>query len=450
MENNFKKETFYNIGQNLFKDLEKGEDLTIAFSGEETDYFRFNGAKVRQSLNVIQGDFNMTLNSRNKTASLRIGFADSKDKGTYETNLNRLKTALKELRAETSTLPEDPYLVPTENNGHYEKEHEGYLPSINQLMENILGANQDIDLVGVYSGGRLLRANLNSKGQKQWFSTINFLVDFSLYDKNQNAVKEQYGGSDWNREAFSQQITHAKRQLELMAKPKIKVPRGHYTTYFGPAAVNEILGMMSWGAVSGSSFKKGESALGLLADGAKKLSPKFSLQENFELGLCPPFNERGEISKENLPIISRGNLENFLISSKTAQEYDLEDNGASQYEGLRSPSILPGNLKEEDILKSIGTGLYLSNLHYLNWSDQRGGRMTGMTRFACFWVENGELVAPIEDLRFDESLYKFFGENLIDLTQFTETFPETGSYQNKGIGGSKVPGMIVQDFAFTL
>ena len=71
MENNFKKETFYNIGQNLFKDLEKGEDLTIAFSGEETDYFRFNGAKVRQSLNVIQGDFNMTLNSRNKTASLR-------------------------------------------------------------------------------------------------------------------------------------------------------------------------------------------------------------------------------------------------------------------------------------------------------------------------------------------------------------------------------------------
>ena len=76
--------------------------------------------------------------------------------------------------------------------------------------------------------------------------------------------------------------------------------------------------------------------------------------------------------------------------------------------------------------------------------------MTGMTRFACFWVENGKMVAPIEDLRFDESLYKFWGENLVNLTQFTETFPEPGSYDSRGVGGSKVPGMIVEDFAFTL
>ena len=31
------------------------------------------------------------------------------------------------------------------------------------------------------------------------------------------------------------------------------------------------------------------------------------------------------------------------------------------------------------------------NLHYLNWSDNIGGRITGMTRYACFWVENGEI-----------------------------------------------------------
>ena len=450
METYFKKETFYQIGQDLFKNLEKGEDLTIAFSGEETLFIRFNGAKIRQSLNVVQGDFLMTLNSKNRTASLRVGFTDCKEKGSHEAHLKRLKESLDELRNETSTLPEDPYLVPIENHGQYEKEHEGSLPSTSQLMEDMLGQNQEVDLVGVFSGGRLIRANLNSKGQKQWFSTINFLVDFSLYDESQNAVKGQYGGSHWDQEAFLQQVTLAKKQLSLMAKPRMKIPRGHYKTYLGPAAVHEILGMMSWGCVSGSSWKKGESALGLLADGSKELSPQFSLQENFELGLCPPFNERGEISKENLSIISNGRLDTFLINSKTAQEYNLEANGAGQYEGLRSPSILPGTLKEEDILKKIGTGLYLSNLHYLNWSDQRGGRMTGMTRFACFWVENGEMVAPIEDLRFDESLYKFFGENLIELTHFTEIFPEPGSYQRKGIGGAKVPGMIVKDFAFTL
>ena len=28
-----------------------------------------------------------------------------------------------------------------------------------------------------------------------------------------------------------------------------------------------------------------------------------------------------------------------------------------------------GLLREQDVLKELGTGLYLSNLHYLNWSD---------------------------------------------------------------------------------
>ncbi len=42
------------------------------------------------------------------------------------------------------------------------------------------------------------------------------------------------------------------------------------------------------------------------------------------------------------------------------------------------------------------------------------GEITGMTRYACFWVEKGEIVAPIENLRFDDYLYRFLGEGLID------------------------------------
>ena len=53
-------------------------------------------------------------------------------------------------------------------------------------------------------------------------------------------------------------------------------------------------------------------------------------------------------------------------------------------------------------MKKIDTGLYLGNLHYLNWSDNIGGRITGMTRYACFWVEDGEIVAPIENMRFEK------------------------------------------------
>jgi predicted Zn-dependent protease len=92
----------------------------------------------------------------------------------------------------------------------------------------------------------------------------------------------------------------------------------------------------------------------------------------------------------------------------------------------------------------------VSNLHYLNWSDRPNGRITGMTRYACFWVEKGKIVAPIEDLRFDESLYNFWGTNLIDLTQELQFIPEVGSYGFRDLGGTLVPGMLVDNFAYTL
>jgi predicted Zn-dependent protease len=65
-------------------------------------------------------------------------------------------------------------------------------------------------------------------------------------------------------------------------------------------------------------------------------------------------------------------------------------------------------------------------------------------------VENGEIIAPIENLRFDESLYRFWGEKLVDLTNFQEFIPEVGTYDSRQLGGSLVPGMLVENFTYTL
>ena len=73
-----------------------------------------------------------------------------------------------------------------------------------------------------------------------------------------------------------------------------------------------------------------------------------------------------------------------------------------------------------------------------------------MTRFACFWVENGEIVAPIQDLRFDETLYKLWGENLLALTDFTEIAVNTDTYFERGPGGGSCPGMLIDKVNFTL
>ena len=109
-----------------------------------------------------------------------------------------------------------------------------------------------------------------------------------------------------------------------------------------------------------------------------------------------------------------------------------------------------GELNEKDVLQSIGTGIYLGNLHYLNWSDNIGGRVTGMTRYACFWVENGEIVAPINTMRFDDSLYNFFGENLESVSKDVLFNPDTGTYNNRSLGGTYCPGILLSGFSLTL
>ena len=133
-----------------------------------------------------------------------------------------------------------------------------------------------------------------------------------------------------------------------------------------------------------------------------------------------------------------------------ANEYNRTSNFAEAGEYLRSPFMEPGALDQSDVLKEIDKGLYLSNIHYLNWSDNPNGRITGLTRYACFWVENGEIVGPIDTMRFDDSFYNYFGDNLLQVGNKTEFIPNTSTYGNREIGGTTCPGILAGSFALTL
>ena len=174
------------------------------------------------------------------------------------------------------------------------------------------------------------------------------------------------------------------------------------------------------------------------------------MRENFNLGLTPQFTASGELAPEQIPLIEDGHLKNLLVSSRSAKEYGVASNGAELWEGPRSLQMAGGNLASGEVLKKLGTGVYLSHLHYLNWSDRLNARITGMTRYACFWVENGQIVAPISDMRFDESLYRMMGSELIDISQETQLIPAIDTYVKRGLGGRELPGLLLADFRLTL
>ncbi|MFN6464664.1 MAG: TldD/PmbA family protein [Nostoc sp. DedVER02] len=437
--------SFNRLVETLLIKKAENEQFTVKLSSERSQFTRFNHAKVRQTGCVADGWVELTLMADQRSSIRQFPFT-----GNWNVDWQLAYSALQELRDELILLPIDPYLVLPSGTNTSREVHSGNLLAEEAVVPNVLELVAELDFTGIYAGGIVIKAYGDSSGQKHWFATDSFTLDYSLFSNSGQAVKGTFAGSDWDKSAYIAKITEGKKQLELLARPPKELSRGQYKTYFAPAAVADLLLMLSWGAVSEADIQQGNSALAALSRQEKQLSPRFSLKENFQQGLVPRFNELGEIAAPELFVIEKGRLVNSLVNSRTAKEYQKIANGANGSETLRAPEISPGNLIFEQILPRLDTGLYLSNLHYLNWSDRHTGRITGMTRYACFWVENGEIIAPIENLRFDESLYRFWGENLVDLTDFQEFIPEVGTYESRQLGGSLVPGMLVEDFTYTL
>lgn len=438
------KKSFDHVADALIGELKSSEELVLNLDAEESVFVRFNNSKVRQNTSVDQIALTLQLQAEGRTTSINFNLTGQPDE-----DLSRSREYLKIARSECAQLPPDEFQVPLQNHGKSEERFTGRLLSPADSIEAIVGSAQDVDLAGMYCAGPLMTGNRNSKGQSHWFSTENFFVDYSLYN-GEKAVKAIYAGTEWNQSEFVRSLADAKNQLALMNRPKKTIPRGEYRTYLAPGAVAEILGLFGWAAMSYGDYRRGNSSFKKLADGERSFSPLFTARENFGLGLSPRFNSLGELAPEKLNLITKGKLENLLISTRSAKEFGVTANNAAEGEYPRSLDVAPGQLRREDILKELGTGLYLSNLHYINWSDRQNARITGMTRYACFWVEKGEIVAPIADLRFDESLYDCFGKNLLAVTDFQEIDPATGTYSARSLGGKRMPGMLIQDFKFTL
>jgi predicted Zn-dependent protease len=435
---------FNAVADGVLAGLHAGEELTVNLSAEETLFVRFNNNRVRQNTDVSQISLSLRLQSAGRTVEKSRTLS-----GGLDADNSAVARLLQACRDEAAVLPVDPNQVPLANNGTSRDDFTGALLGPQDVVRAVVGPAAGCDLAGLYAGGVSIRANRNSKGQNHWFATETFFLDYSLYNGSL-AAKGSYAGSRWQEAEWAANLARTKSLLALLGRPQQNVQPGTYRTYLAPRAFSDLISMLGWNALSASAWKQGRSPFKKLIEKESRLSSLLHVDENFELGLTPRFNSLGEVSDERLNLIEQGELKSLLISSRTAKEYALAANGAASDEAPRALDVMCGQLAEEDVLKEIGTGLYLSNLHYLNWSDPVSARVTGMTRYACFWVEGGEIAGPIKDLRWDESLYQALGSKLVALTRHSEIDPATGTYFQRALGGSRTPGALIDGFTFTL
>ena len=439
------KDYFQKISHKLFNSLEKHEILVLNFDAEKTDFVRFNHAKIRQAGNVNQATLTLNLIFKKKTLTSVIRLSTD-----FEKDSVLLIRTLYYLRREIPELPKDPYLMYEENINSFEKNIIGSKLDNYSITGNILDNCHALDMVGILSSGTIMKGFANSLGQFNWHESESFNFDWSMYTESGKAIKQNYSDQEWNQEVFSNLLSESKEKLKVIDNKEIILEPGKYRVYLSPSALNEIVDMLSWGGFSYKANKIGSSPLHLMEKGEKSFSKIVSFSENLSNGISPKFHSDGFIKPEKTDLIVNGKYINSLVSPRSALEYSVNHNAAEYYESPVSIHLNKGLINSNKILETLKDGIYISNLWYLNFSDRNNGRVTGLTRFGCFMVENGEYKGPINTMRFDETVYNVFGDKLVGLTDKSQLLMDSGTYDERSTYNSTIPGAIVEDFKMTL
>jgi predicted Zn-dependent protease len=436
---------FYALADAITASLQGDEFYTCTFHAEDSDFVRFNRSAIRQAGTVVQRFLSLDLIHGRRHAAAEVALCEN-----FESDRARVSQALAGLREQLPYLPEDPHLLYATTVHSSAHQGENRLPDRADAVAAVLDAGSGRDLVGVYAAGGIYAGFANALGQRNWFASYTFNCDWSFYYQSDKAVKTAYAGFVWEPAAFARKVAEAAAQLDVLSRPPRAIPPGRYRVYLAPAALNDIFEMLAWSGFGLKDHRTKQTTLLKMVEEGARLHPAITLQENTRDGVAPNFQAAGFIKRDHVTLIEAGAFHDCLVSPRSAKEYDVPTNGASNAEAPESVEMAAGDVARDDVLRRLDTGVYINNLWYLNYSDRSACRMTGMTRFATFWVEGGSIQAPLSVMRFDETIYRMFGDHLLGLTADRDFILDSSTYHERSTGSSRLPGALVEDFTFTL
>ena len=205
------KDYFFNISDKIISSLSADEHLTVSINGEDSEFIRINNAKVRQLGTVSDCSLSLELIKNSRKIGLSFTLQRHADK-----DLALAMKHLEVLRKSVDSLPEDPLCVIPKDYGSLDEEYTGELLNPKDSVDALLPVMQGVDLTGIWASGDVFVGNTNSAGQRNWFSTQTFSLDYSLINPLKKMVKETYAGTHWNQSDYESFVNSSKEKLKML------------------------------------------------------------------------------------------------------------------------------------------------------------------------------------------------------------------------------------------
>lgn len=191
-----------------------------------------------------------------------------------------------------------------------------------------------------------------------------------------------------------------------------QVPTGKdVTVVFDPRIARGFIGHIA-GAINGASVARKTS---FLRDkmGQQVLKSGLSITDDPLIVRGPssrPFDGEG-VSGEKLVMIEDGVLKHWFLSTSTGREIGMQTNGRGVRGGnsvtpaSTNLALNPGDISPEDLIRSVGNGLYVTELIGQGVNMITGEYSRGATGF---WIENGELTFAVSEVTIASNLKDMF------------------------------------------
>lgn len=114
------------------------------------------------------------------------------------------------------------------------------------------------------------------------------------------------------------------------------------------------------------------------------------------------FDGEGVATKQRV-LVDAGVLQGYVLSSYSARKLGLRSTGNAG--GVRNLIVQPGELDFEGLLSELGTGLVVTELMGQGVNTTTGDYSRGASGF---WVENGEIAYPVEEITVAGNLRDMF------------------------------------------
>jgi predicted Zn-dependent protease len=426
----------------------KADAVEVRFSGGERSATRFANSSITANLIENDQEVQVTVFYGQKTATAT----------THQFDDASLKRTIEQVQELAKRKPDNPELMPPVKPPQAFVEVDAALPSAVDFGPGaraamVKASTEICEKKGVLGAGYIPKfhwtdAIANSEGLFAYhrYADASFILTCRTPDQTGSGWAGTTGVKDIKNIDAAALTTVAADKALNSRKPRAVEP-GNYTVILEPRPAARFLQLML-GSLNARAAEEGRSFMSGKERGATKLGEKV-FGDNFTLRseIGNPILRQSPIGQDGLAAksvtwVEKGVVKSLFYDRYWAQQQKKDPTGTQPGMSL---VVEGGTATVEEMITSTKRGLLVTFFWYIRGVDPMTLLNTGMTRDGLFLIENGEIVGPVQNFRWNESPAVGFN----NITLLGRSIPmHTGeAYDNPGT--ALVPAMKIEDFTMT-